>query len=567
MQLYRKLRRAFTLLFLSGVFSVQAQINLPGQNTGTLTGDMEVLFQYYNPDSLINAAVPEARTAMNAYTNLIYNNGPVAAGLRYESYLNRLEGYPDRFKGTGIGYRYLSFTNNLVSVTAGNFYDQFGMGSILRIWEQRQLGVDNSMDGLKVHVHPYRGIYIKGVYGKQRVDFNERLINGEGIIRGVDGEIVINELTDSLQKLPVRITIGGSFVSKFQQDTDPSLILPQNVAASALRLGLVYKDFGFNGEYAYKFNDPSENNQYIYKPGQSLMMNLRYSKKGFGIVLDYKFSDNMSFRSDRQELLSNAMVGFLPSLTRPHTYNLAATLYPYNVQFNEAAYQANISYLFKKNTPLGGKYGTTILVNFALAMAIDTTNLNDLSLTDPTSKRLGYKTNFFGNGDEVYYQDFNIEIRRRLSKNLKMNMMYLYVIYNNDINQGAYNNDGQAAKHNIYAHIGVIDLSYKLSKKHNLRMEIQGLATEHHQGNWVTGLMEYTYSPNWFVAVLDQYNVGNPNPLYRIHYLLASVGYTKGSTRISMGYGKQRAGLFCVGGVCRPVPASNGLTVTLNSTF
>ena len=567
MQEYRKLRRVITLLFLSGVFSANAQIDLPGQNTGVLTGDMEVLFQFYNPDSLINAAVPESRTAMNAYTNLIYNNGPVAAGIRYESYLNRLEGYPDRFKGTGIGYRYFSFTNNLVSVTAGNFYEQFGMGSILRIWEQRQLGVDNAMDGLKVHVHPYRGVYIKGVYGKQRVDFNERLINGEGIIRGVDGEIVLNELTDSLQKLPVRITLGGSFVSKFQQDNDPTLILPKNVGATALRLGLVYKDFGFNGEYAYKINDPSENNQYIYKPGQSLMMNLRYSKKGFGVVLDYKFSDNMSFRSDRQELLSNAMIGFLPSLTRPHTYNLAATLYPYNVQFNEAAYQANISYLFKKGTPLGGKYGTTILVNFALAMAIDTTNLNDLSMNDPTSKRLGYKSKFFGNGDEVYYQDFNVEIRRKLSKNLKMNLMYLYVIYNNDINQGAYNNDGQAAKHNIYAHIGVLDLSYKMGKKHNLRMEIQGLATEHHQGHWVTGLLEYTYSPNWFVAVLDQYNVGNPNPLYRIHYLLGSVGYTKGSTRISVAYGKQRAGLFCVGGVCRPVPASNGFTLTLNSTF
>jgi hypothetical protein len=263
-QEYRKLRRVITLLFLSGVFSANAQIDLPGQNTGVLTGDMEVLFQFYNPDSLINAAVPESRTAMNAYTNLIYNNGPVAAGIRYESYLNRLEGYPDRFKGTGIGYRYFSFTNNLVSVTAGNFYEQFGMGSILRIWEQRQLGVDNAMDGLKVHVHPYRGVYIKGVYGKQRVDFNERLINGEGIIRGVDGEIVLNELTDSLQKLPVRITLGGSFVSKFQQDNDPTLILPKNVGATALRLGLVYKDFGFNGEYAYKINDPSENNQYIY---------------------------------------------------------------------------------------------------------------------------------------------------------------------------------------------------------------------------------------------------------------------------------------------------------------
>ena len=32
-------------------------------------------------------------------------------------------------------------------------------------------------------------------------------------------------------------------------------------------------------------------------------------------------------------------------------------------------------------------------------------------------------------------------------------------------------------------------------------------------------------------------------------------------------YGKQRAGVFCVGGVCRAVPASNGLTFSFTSSF
>ena len=46
-----------------------------------------------------------------------------------------------------------------------------------------------------------------------------------------------------------------------------------------------------------------------------------------------------------------------------------------------------------------------------------------------------------------------------------------------------------------------------------------------------------------------------------------STGYTQGANRLSITYGKQRAGLFCVGGVCREVPASNGFSISLTSSF
>jgi hypothetical protein len=44
-------------------------------------------------------------------------------------------------------------------------------------------------------------------------------------------------------------------------------------------------------------------------------------------------------------------------------------------------------------------------------------------------------------------------------------------------------------------------------------------------------------------------------------------GYIKGSTRFTVSYGRQRAGLFCVGGVCRFVPANNGLTLSFTQSF
>jgi hypothetical protein len=66
---------------------------------------------------------------------------------------------------------------------------------------------------------------------------------------------------------------------------------------------------------------------------------------------------------------------------------------------------------------------------------------------------------------------------------------------------------------------------------------------------------------------MDEYNFKNPNPEYQIHYLSGQVSYSVGTTQIAFGYGKQRSGLLCVGGVCRPVPASNGFRLNVITSF
>ena len=42
---------------------------------------------------------------------------------------------------------------------------------------------------------------------------------------------------------------------------------------------------------------------------------------------------------------------------------------------------------------------------------------------------------------------------------------------------------------------------------------------------------------------------------------------SKESNRIEIGYGKKRAGIFCVGGVCKEVPSSNGFSLNISSSF
>ena len=116
----------------------------------------------------------------------------------------------------------------------------------------------------------------------------------------------------------------------------------------------------------------------------------------------------------------------------------------------------------------------------------------------------------------------------------------------------------------IYANIFIFESIYKIKPRNTLRVEIQHLNTKQHFKNWFMGLFEYKLSPNWFFSIQDMYNYGNPD---KPHYYSISFGINKNTSRLSLTAGKQRAGLFCVGGVCREVPASNGFSINLTSSF
>ena len=530
-----------------------------------ISGNVQAIGQYYQEDTLINAALPEHLLGFNGFANINMQKGDFRAGLRYESYLNTLEGYPTAFSGTGIGYRYVNWTKEKVEVTLGNFYDQFGSGMIFRAYEERQLGIDNALDGIRLKYNPYKGVYLKGMIGKQRHKFEDQLINGNGIVRALDGELNFSEIFDSLfYNSKFKASLGGSFVSKFNDDNKtPLFVMPKNVGASAIRMNLRYDKWRFSGEYVHKINDPYPDNQeerfnYIYKNGEGLLFNLGYSTKGFAVDLSAKHMDNMLWRSTNVNVgPTDLLVGYLPALTKQHTYNLAATLYPYATNFyGEIAYQADVLYKIPKRTILGGKYGTSIAVNFATAYVPERTFIDDMSLS-----RNSYITRFFAMSDSLLLQDFNIEIKRKINKHLKLNINYFNFKFNDDAVKVA------NYYKMIYAHIALLDLTYGINRYHSLRFEVQNMWTDQDKGDWLFGQIEYTFSPHWYVAVLDQYNYGNKELSKRIHYGLVSAGYIDGSHRFSIQYGKQRAGVFCVGGVCRAVPASNGLTFSFTSSF
>ncbi|MGC6471170.1 MAG: DUF6029 family protein [Flavobacteriales bacterium] len=530
-------------------------------NQGVIQGDFNFTAQTYYEDSTINASLVDEFMLMNGYANILYSKGNFIAGVRYESYMNTLQGFDTRYNGHGIPYRFAQYNVHGLDITVGNFYEQFGSGIIFRSYEEKNLGIDNVMDGIRLKYSPLQGLTLKGFVAKQRLYWE----HGPGIIRGIDGEFNLNEAFISLENSKTRAIFGGSFVSRFQEDNNPVYNLPENVAAYAVRTSLSRGKIAFNSEYAYKYNDPAGGITFNnYAPGMALTSNLSYSQRGLGILLEAHRVDNMDYRSKRGASLNDLTLNYIPAISKQHVYTLAA-FYPFATQpLGELGFQGQINYTFKKKSKIGGKYGTQLTLNYSRINAL---NRGSSLLTESGS----HTPMFFSiQGEELFFRDFNVDIKKKLNKNVKINVNYLDIIYNKDIIEGKSNGK------DIHARIGILEVNYKLKPKHTIRSEFQYLSVDksdkyyQDQGDWLMGLVEYTISPHWFFAFMDQYNGGytSEEKTYdAVHYLNISCGYSKGTNRFELGYGKKREGIFCVGGVCRNVPSSNGFTLSITSSF
>jgi len=528
---------------------------------GEFHGNFELKAQSYSADSIIGAESVDEIMRANTYANFTYTKGKFSAGIRYEAYLNTMLGYDQRYNGQGIANRYASYTSDEFEITVGNFYEQFGNGLILRTYEDKTLGIDNALDGIRIKYAPVKGIRLTGLIGKQKLYWEY----GPGIVRGFDGEFSLNETFKKFAEAKTRILLGGSFVSKYQQNLDPIYNFPKNVGVFSGRISISRNALILSSEYAYKINDPSSDNGNIFKDGNALLINASWSKKGIGFLANILRLDNMSFRSDRSATINDLNINYLPAVAKTHAYAYAA-MYPFATQPNgQIGGNFELFYNFKRKSALGGKYGMNIDINFSQVNAVQKNEILP-NPNDEIPNLDGYTSNFFEIGKELYFRDFNIELHKKVSKQFKFAAVYMYEDYNKMVIQGKYGM--------LHADIGIFDFTYKFNSKNALRVENEILLTrkeasgkKQDHGDWYMATFEYTNSPHWFFALSDQYNYGNPEESYRVHYFVVSGGYTKGSNRIQLDYGKQREGVTCVGGVCRNVPASNGFSLTISSTF
>lgn len=126
-----------------------------------VTGSIQSDILIPQDDEKIGTGKYEGDLLTNTYADVNLQSKYVDAGLRLEYLEHPLPGFEPDFKGWGLGNIYAKLHMENFELTLGNFYEQFGSGFILRTYEERSLGIDNSLLGGRAVVRPLRGVTLK----------------------------------------------------------------------------------------------------------------------------------------------------------------------------------------------------------------------------------------------------------------------------------------------------------------------------------------------------------------------------------------------------------------------
>lgn len=547
----------FTFCGLLLFVGVKAQIRVGFENNS----------QWYVDDKKVKIDEKEAedRFRTNSYLKADYDWKNWSFGVQVEGYEPKaLLNYSPDYEGFDIGTLYARYNNRELGldVTAGHFYDQFGSGLLFRSWEDRQLGINNAILGLNVKYALLNHIDLTVLGGKQRIGMGFDL--ADSFIIGGDVKVDIAGLMDNYT---LDWSAGFSYLGRDENSRQYNKNLAKLTNGYSARMNFGKGGFYVGAEYVYKDKDAlveiSRVKPNVEQAGNAILLNTGYSQKGMGIDVNLRRMENMSFYSQR-DLAGNdyfkGTLNYIPGLTKQYDYSLQ-NIYVYQAQPNfdmemqgklgEIGGQFDFYYEFVKGSTIGGEYGTNVVVNGSYWAGVKNTPKKDGS---------GTKGQFLGFGDKAY-SDFGVEVRKRWSGNWSSIFMYLNQYYSpkvleEKVGVGSYK-----------INIASFETTYQFLENKSVRLEAQHLWSNEDKKNWVGGTLEFAYNANWAVFVNDIYNYGNDEKDARIHYYNAGASYTKGTTRVSASYGRQRGGLLCVGGVCRYVTEAAGLTIGITTSF
>ena len=537
-------------LLLVGValtLSVSAQKVL---GNGQVSGSLESSSIYYAPDKKIER--PEDTFGSNNYIKVDYANGRFSAGVQMNAFLPALVGYEELANGKKfyLASKYIQWRDKNFEILVGDIFDQYGNGLIFRSFEDRQLGLNNSLEGIRAGYNFGRYVSLRGMYGRPRL-YTEY---SQTWVRGAD---LIVSIADIIKVPVINFTLEGSYVNRYQSldqapeymhSEDPSTIDPitgvgktflesygvsPNLNMYSGRLNFGWNGLSVRGEYVHKSKDFAMDEFATYN-GWAALGEVGYNYKTFSVMGTFRALDHMGTAIDIYTKGTGNIINYLPALTRQYTYMLA-NLNPYRVMTNgELGGQVDLCYSYRSKS---NRYRYwNFHANFSTFYSLE-------------------KQAWTNNERQLYWRDINVDIERQWNK--KWKSLILYSFQDNMDHQ---------------AHIFVGDVTHKFNRKMSLRFELQYLLSGdeksewdgiHSEGDWAAALVEFNLAPHWSFYVQDMYNIGQS----KTHYYNGGFSYTYNRTRVQLSYGRNRAGYVCSGGVCRFSPAYTGVNLVLTSSF
>jgi uncharacterized protein DUF6029 len=450
------------------------------------------------------------RNVLENWTDISFQQDKYSFGLRYE-----INQPPDPFifefdtllKQEELTYRYAEIYQENLTLTVGNFYALFGRGLTLRTYEDRNLRVDNNIDGLKANY--YTDLFeITALGGRMRDKYNRR----KDRLYGIDTDINVAE----------DLKIGVSILRN--QLTDNNF-----TDLRSLRTSYIYNNFDFYGEVVNKAGEDE-----ISGYGS-----LSYTGDYFTILGEYKDYDKLTFANN-----FGTEYNAPPSLTREHIYTLL-NRHPHQLNTNN-----EVGYQLELTTDIIDNF--EILLNSSQTYQVYKNNFINRFKTFLGLEDSKMKLNAF----EEYYaqvsyhpnEDWHFETALGWNADHTTNTENITPLI-----MGEYKWDDINEIH--------MELQHQHVKNTYDKSEFDDELI----------VLEYTRSPFLNLTFVGEYSnkselvTATEDKSYWI-YGQVTLSFLE-SQQISLLYGSRQAGFVCVGGVCRFEPEFDGLEIKLLSRF
>jgi hypothetical protein len=544
---------------LFGLIIIGLNFSAFGQDKGVFSGNFQSNFSVFIQDSLIGAteaASPQYGRQISSSEAWLYLNYDIKSfhfAARYDLFNNsNLLNPSESFTGQGLGFWQIKKNIGDLELTAGSFYDQFGSGAVFRAFENRLIGIDYAVEGVKAKYNIGDNFYVKAFTGKQKGAQSNRFETAPQIIKGINSEKGINFSNGNV------LNIGVSAVNRtLDENTMSSLVTEINAKPLEERFFPKYnvyalngyfnasiKDFGFNGEYNYKTSEAIRDNMgNLYNSDGSLILGgVSYSKRkigsnkkqAIGVNFQYRRIENFPLKVSPYSNLLNGIISYQPSMTRQASYRMLARYQAPAQPIGEQAYQAELIYSLNKNTNVSLNYS----------------DIRDLG------------------GLQLFNEQF-FQVEHKFNRKWKGKIGLQMVEYN----QSVYEGKDPKKIDNVKTFTPFGEVTYKINRKNSIRLESQMLNTEQDLGSFYHGIIEWNNSPKYTIAIS---NMINTNPVRVVNPTLANqvlyypgffVKYNVKTTSFTAAYVKQVEGINCTGGICRLEPAFSGLRFTLSTQF
>lgn len=457
------------------------------------------------------------------WLNVDYRKGIFSTGIRFSVFqpndpspsVNR-----GKIKYADIDYKYLKVelgdSEEGGELTVGNYYSLFGRGMILKSYEDRNIRIDNNLSGVKLSGR-YGGFILYALSGMPENANAER----KDILHAVDLEY--RGIED--------LKIGGTFASN-----QPEIDGIAKTRMASLRIEPRYWNFDFYGEYVIKQNaDISD----FFKgeeslAGEAFYGNLNFFYESFSFSTEYKYYDNIAFKTYDQTVDYNTP----PSVKKEYTY-LLLNRHPSPLNSNnEKGYQAEVNYNLSDETFFSMNYGETK----TLPASSYYQRVNQLQLEE-----------------RLQYREFYVQANHSFLKDL-----YTIAAF-------GYNEELDANTKNITP---ILENKFYLDETNTLRLilEHQNTTVKTTDEQYYTDViaLEYLRSPRFNVMFLAEVQTKEPTAGAKVRKVWGFIqaGYKIGDhTDISVLIGSRQAGNICIGGVCRFEPEFSGIELKIFTRF